>query len=94
MARCLLSQSESHQQGVEGEEEDSESSLSKTLWHSHRSVCFAALLCSACFFKLPCECRAELMNNEEMAGRGQSFIKVPLEIQGMRFTVEEIKEKK
>lgn len=38
--------------------------------------------------------RAQLANNTEMAGRGRSFSKVPLEIQGMSFTVEERKEKK
>lgn len=38
--------------------------------------------------------RAQLANNKEMAGRGRSFSKVPLEIQGMSCTVEERKEKK
>ena len=42
----------------------------------------------------PAQRRAELADNEEMAGRGRSFSKVPLEIQGTRFTVEERKEKK
>lgn len=42
----------------------------------------------------PAQRRAELANNKEMAERGRSFSKVPLEIQGTRFTVEERKEKK
>lgn len=42
----------------------------------------------------PVQRRAELANNEEMAGKGRSFSQVPLEIQGTRFTVEERKEKK
>lgn len=41
----------------------------------------------------PAQRRAELANNKEMARRGRSFSKVPLETQGMRFTVEEKKEK-
>lgn len=79
---------------MKGEEQNPDGSLSKTSQHPHYIVLFAVLQGSACSLSFPAQHRAELANNKEMAGRGRSFSKVPLEIQGMRFTVEERKEKK
>lgn len=42
----------------------------------------------------PAQHRVELANNKEMAGRRRSYSKVPLKIQGMRFTAEERKKEK